>query len=191
VISIHDLLEDPSYKSFFCTPPKLPPSARRSDLSPPWILYVKLHGDPRWRRREHATYADAFKQLRKLMHEGRVWDAAINSKRCSFAPPMRIVRVKGQYMIDSTGTRRQVTKQIEWRPRLPADEVESHRWCPYCRRATVFRYYSKHHALGAEIVPGVRADGSVQRCCICGASERVATYNRASENRVPVKQRRK
>jgi RNase P subunit RPR2 len=51
-------------------------------------------------------------------------------------------------------------------------EDEEHHWCKYCRRPTVFKYYTSHKRLGT-------VDPWVRRCCICGASERIAIHTRS------------
>ena len=189
MLSIHDLLEDSRYKEYFCRVPKLPAHAKSGAAeTPAWVLYVRYHGESRWRKKECVTYPEAFKKLKMLIKRGRVADAAINCKRYSFAPPMRLVRIKGKYMVGTDGVRRQATKFVEWRASLPADEPDEHRWCPYCRRPTVFKWYSRHPALSKL---GVDIDPSVRRCCICGASERISTYNRASEGVVLTKKRKR
>lgn len=187
MITIHDLLEDSRYKEFFLQVPKAP--ATLPGMTPPWVLYVRFRGEKRWRKKEFSSYAQAFKLLKRLIHQGKVHDAAINNKRQSFPPPMRLVRIKGKFVRGSDNVKRQATKFVEWSPKIPGDEMDEHKWCPYCRRPTVFKWYSRHHAL-PNIAKGVVIDASVRRCCICGASERIAYYNRPSENGAPRKRKK-
>ena len=169
MINIHELLEDPIYKAYFLEQPKVP-WAKKPTMTKPWRLYVMLKGTKTWRRKEFDTYADAFKYLRTLMKQGRISDAAIHCKRYAFDPPTRLAKIRGKFKIGSDGKKRQVVKEVRWRERLHVDEIETHTWCPYCRRPTVFKYYTKHHALKS--LGGI-VDSSVRRCCICGISERM------------------
>lgn len=162
MISMLELLEDVNYKRFLQTVPQLPAVDR---LTPQWRLYVRMKGESKWRRREFDTYAQMFKFFKRLYKAGKVADAALNHKGIAFGAPTRVVRVKGKYV---KGV--QVTKEITWKPKLPGDEIQEHHWCPYCRRPTVFEYFTKHHALGKA---NIYIDPSVPRCCICGASARL------------------
>lgn len=176
MLTIHDLLEDSRYKEFFCKVPNLPDHLT-SPGRKPWRLYVLLKGESDWRTKDCATYAEAFKRLKKLLP--RAADATINCPGFSFDPPVRIVRIKGKYKINSRGEKQQVTKMVTWKPRIPPDEYEEHEWCPYCRRPTVFKRYFKHHALKPRKVGGLPIDPAVLRCAICGASERIVTLRRS------------
>lgn len=170
MLTIIDLLEDPIYKAYFCKVPKLP---KTSSTTPPWRLYIQRKGETRWRRRDFDTYSAAFKVLKKLLKEDKVKDAAIHCRRMSFAPPVRMMKIRGKYVRGSDGVSRQATKRVDWEPKIPADIFDEHEWCPWCRRPSVFKYYSRHHALGQL---GMTIDPSVPRCVICGASVRIATY---------------
>lgn len=177
MIPLSTLLEDPDYKEFFLKVPKLPAVVYSANQAPPWRLYVLLKGDKNWRRKDFPAYAPAFKHLKRLLKSGKVEDAAINCRRFTSPPPLQSIRVRGKYVVGSDGVRRQVVKRVEWKPRYTRDDFEDHTWCPYCRRPTVFRYYARHHAM-ADL--GIAIDPSVQRCCICGASSRIANYRRPS-----------
>lgn len=167
MIPMSELVKDPSYKRFLQTKPTLPPIARDPKMveSPPWVVYVQKEMNGPWGKREFWKYKDAFKFFAKALKRG-VHDAALNCKRVGFDPPMKLVKIKGKYVVGSDGVKRQATKYIPWRPKLLPEDPDHH-WCKYCRRPTVFKYYSTHKRL--------RACGSgVPRCCICGASARIA-----------------
>ena len=162
-----ELVKDPVYKRFLQTKPKLPKVARNRGgiLSPPWVVYVQREVGGNWGKREFWKYSEAFKFLKKALKLG-VHDAALNCKRVAFDPPTRFVRIKGKFVVGSDGVRRQATKQVVWKPKLDGSDPD-HEWCMYCRRPTEFKYFRRHKALPA-------IDPTVRRCCICGASERIA-----------------
>lgn len=172
-LTIHDLLEDPQYKAFFCKIPVLPESP---SIKPPWRLFIQLKGDKRWRIKDFDTYPEAFNFLKKKLKAGVVHDAAIHCRRFSYPPPVVMKRIRGKYVRGSDGKERPATKRADWKPKLP-DDLERHDWCPWCRRPTVFKYYTRHHALQKI---GLPIDPSVARCNICGASTRIATYRSAA-----------
>ena len=177
VIPMSELVKDPVYKRYLQTKPELPGVARSKKLalSPPWVVYVQKEIGGPWRKKEFWKYSEAFKFMAKGLRKG--WhDAALNCKRIGFEPPMRFVRIKGKYVVGSDNVRRQATKAVPWKVRLePGDE--DHNWCKYCRRPTVFKFYTKHKRLGY-------VDPNVLRCCICGASSRIALST--TDNRVKV-----
>ena len=164
MIGLRELLADPIYKKYFVTVPKLPDCATKCS-TPPWrVLFRDQHG---WK----STFAETYHEGFKVLKDNSFLDGAIISRRFQFAPPSRIVRVKGKFYIAPDGTKQQVKKSVTWRPKLDPYETR-HNWCPYCRRPTIFSYYRKHHALSTL---GVEIDPSVLRCGICGASERLVT----------------
>lgn len=170
MMTIHDLLEDPAYRKFLTTKPRIPalskdPSKMRT---PPWVVYVQKTQLGPWGKKEFWKYSDALKFLNKAV-KLKVHDAALNNRRNPTPAPSKWVRIKGKYIVNRKGEKLQATKQIVWKPKIPDGEVDHH-WCLYCRRPTVFRYYRKHKALK---MPSI--DSSIPRCSICGASARVAT----------------
>ena len=185
MLSIHDLLEDPKYKEFFCKVPPMPDFIKENPDTNPWRLYVKLKKDGSWRSRDFHTYKEAFVKLKSMLP--KVSDAAITCKSKGFTPPYRVVRIKnkyqtnrqGGYVLDAEGNKKPITKMVFWKPRIPADEFEDHIWCPYCRRPTVFRYFISHHALPIRKLGGIPIDPTVLRCAICGASERLVNLRGA------------
>lgn len=170
MLNIHDLLEDPKYKEFICQKPAIPPHLTGGDQKP-WRLYALLKSDHTWRVRRFATYSEAFKYLKRVLPLAS--DATINCGAFTSPPPTRVVRIKGKYMLDSNNIKRQVTKEVAWKPVMPMGEFQEHIWCPYCRRPTVFDFFSKHHALTPRRTAGIPIDPTVLRCSICGASERI------------------
>jgi hypothetical protein len=161
MLSIHELLEDAKYKKFFLTRPPLPKVTR---LSPPWRLYGQLEPHGVWRKKDYWDYADAVKAFARLRKAG-LHDASITCRPIAWEPPTRLVRVRGKFHTGSDGVQRPVTKQVYWRPSVPADE-EPHIWCPYCRRPTVFRAFANHHAFTGDYKKMM--DPGAQRCIICG-----------------------
>lgn len=166
MITIQELLEDATYKRFFLSQPVLPhiPIQRPT---PPWRVYIQLDAGGKWRTKDCWKYTDAFllvKQYLKTCH-----DAAIQSRGVAFKPPYRKVKVtkngKSVMVKGSNGEVSQMTRIVYWKPHIPADEGE-HLWCPYCRRPTELKWFSRHHAF-----TGRTFDPGHQRCTICGASE--------------------
>lgn len=174
MLTIIDLLEDPIYKAYFCKVPKLPPTV---SPNPPWRLYVLKRGEKHWRRKDYQTYTDAFKVLKRMLKQKVVKDAAIHCKRMSFSPPVRMMKIRGKYIVGSDGVRRQATKRVDWQPKMLGEIFDEPEWCPWCRRPTLFRFYTRHHALNHLQMP---IDPSVLRCEICGASTRITSYRSAA-----------
>lgn len=167
MITMAELIKDPTYKKFLTSKPRLPAVMRdpKRSSSPPWVVYVQKEVDGPWGKKEFWKYSEAFNFMKKALNKG-VHDAAINCKRMGFEPPERLARIKGKYVLGSDNVRRQATKYVKWLPKLNPEDQEHH-WCKYCRRPTIFKYYSRHKRLGS-----VSTD--VPRCCICGASARIA-----------------
>lgn len=165
MLTLRELLADKIYKEFFTTPPEMPvipvPELQR------WRVYVQRETGGKWAKKDFVRYRDAFKFLKPRLRE--VHDATIQSRGIAFPPPARVVKIRknGQLLRDDKG--KLILRRIVWQPILPEAE-EPHRWCPYCRRPTVFGWFSKHHAFP----PGFEFDLAIQRCTICGISERLA-----------------
>lgn len=164
---MYELVKDPTYRKFLETKPKLPAHMRNpeSGQTPPWVVYVQKKTDGPWGKREFWKYSEAFHFFKKALKAG-VHDVALNNKRYPYPAPERLARIKGKYVLGSDGVKRQATKYIKWLPKLEPGDPDHH-WCMYCRRPTVFKVFSRHKRLGP-------VDASVLRCCICGASERIA-----------------
>lgn len=169
MIPMSELVKDPVYRKFLETKPELPRIMRSKKMmaSPPWVVYIQREMDGSWGKKEFWKYSEAFHFMRGWMKKG-AYDATINCKRLGFDPPMRRVRLKGKYIVGSDGISRQATKLVPWK--LPAkmalDQIDHH-WCKYCRRPTIFKNFSRHKRMG-------NVDPTVPRCCICGASARIA-----------------
>jgi len=173
MIPMSELLKDPAYRRFITRLPEVPTPANNKVLSPMWVVYVRLKPDSPWKRKSFRSYKKAFKFFNKARKVG-VYDLAINNKRIYYDPPSRFVRIKGKFVIGSDGVKRQATKLVEWKPRLSAEDAD-HEWCGYCRRPVEFKYYNKHAAIKRpDSLWDIPLDNSVRRCCICGASERIA-----------------
>lgn len=162
-----DLIKDKTYRKFLMTQPVIPKLMKdpRYAVSPPWVVYVQREPEGPWGKKEFWKYTEAFKFFAAWLKKG-AHDLAINNKRYGYEPPLRFARIRGRYVVGSDGVRRQATKEIPWKPRLQEGDVEHH-WCKYCRRPTVFKFYSRHKRLGT-------VDPTVPRCCICGSSARIA-----------------
>lgn len=164
MITLLELLEDKKFREHFTTKPRLPAVA--ASLSPPWVVYVQRgNASGPWARKRFDTYGEAFRWLKPRL--GEFHDAAITCPKVASYGPSRMVRIKGKFIQGSDGVKRQATKRVAWKPTIPADDLDEHRWCPYCRRPTAFRWFSQHHALGK--LSG--ASLSFRRCFICGVSE--------------------
>lgn len=175
VIPMSELIRDPDYRKFLTTTPSLPAHAanKRMNASKPWVVYVQKESGGKWGKREFWTYKKAFRFFKQCLTEYKVHDLAINCKRVGFEPPFKWVRVRGKYVTDSKGKKRQAQARVYWKAKL-APEDEEHHWCKYCRRPTVFKYFSSHKRLGV-------VDPNIMRCCICGASARIAIHFRSDK----------
>lgn len=169
MIPMSELVQDKTYRKFLETKPVLPPIARSKKMaaSPPWVVYIQREPEGKWGKKEFWKYSEAFHFMRLWLKKG-AHDAAINCKRIGFDPPTRLARIKGKFVRGSDGKMRQATKFVPWvLPTAMVMDQPEHHWCRFCRRPTVFKFYSKHRRLGA-------VDPGISRCCICGASARIA-----------------
>lgn len=163
-----ELVTDRTYRRFIETEPDLPAIAsdKTKMKTPPWVVYVQKDEFGKWGSKSYWKYSKALKFMHKALRYG-VWDVAISCRRMGFNPPERLVKIKGKFVEGSDGKMRQATKYLPWKPKIDTATVEEHHWCKYCRRPTVFKWYSKHGRLGV-------VDSTVPRCCICGASARIS-----------------
>lgn len=160
MITLKELLRDPQYRTYFSKVPKLP--AHYKPENKPWKLMILKPGEKAWRTKRFGTYSEAFAALKKMLPV--IEDATINCPALGFMPPIKTVRLKGK--TDKKG--KPVLRTIVWKPQL-TDDMETHYWCPYCRRPSIFKI--------ATIAPRMR-NGYVlpspepkMRCSICGASD--------------------
>lgn len=177
MITLPELLEDPKYREFFLTPPKV---LKPLEGQKPWRIFVQRDVDGPWAKREYERYADAFKTIRTYLKGGRLHDGTIQSRGIAYGPPQKVARVvqggkpvyhtrAGKQILDSAGRPVQKTVTVLWRPKLDASD-EPHTWCTYCRRPTVFRWFVNHHAIRTSGLQGM-VDPGDRRCTICGARE--------------------
>lgn len=177
MISLPELLEDKKYREFFL---KVPKTVKPAEGQLPWRVYIQREPGGSWAKKEHASYVDAFKTIRLYLKRNRLHDGAIQSRGIAYGPPERIVKItkggrplyherNGKRVLGTDGKPIQVTETRLWRPRIEASE-ESHTWCSYCRRPTVFRWFLNHHALKASGLQDI-IDKSDRRCSICGVRE--------------------
>lgn|SRR5690606_7284549 len=176
MITIHELLKDPTYRKFFCKVPKLPAHYRPENK--PWRLLVLKRGSNRWAMKRFSTYQEAFAVLKKLLPT--LQDAALGCPGFDFEPPLKTVKIKGKFHTTESGKKIPVTRQMVWKPTIPMDEIEPHHWCPYCRRPTIFRLFDTHQMLTSKKLGGVMIDPTLLRCTICGVSERLVNLRRAA-----------
>lgn len=171
MIPMSELVKDARYWEFLKTKPKMPKHLRSPKImtSPPWVVYVQREPRGKWGKKSFWKYSEAFRFFNAWLERG-AHDLTINNKRCGYAPPHRFVRIKGKYVMGRDKVKRQATKLVWWRPNsaMMADQPEHH-WCKYCRRPTVFKFFSKHRVLGP-------CDSTVARCTICGSSTRIAIH---------------
>lgn len=163
MITIRELLRDPTYKKYFMSVPKLPEHYTPDSL--PWRLMIQKPGETQWRSKRFGTYREAFDAFKRLLPT--IHNAAINCPPLHFMPPVKTVKLKGK----TDGKGRPILKTIVWKPAIDA-ELEKHYWCPFCRRPTVFRMAiaPKRRSKSGHIL--VASEPSM-RCMICGASENI------------------
>jgi hypothetical protein len=161
-----ELLEDPVYWNFILEKPRSPfhKHAKNNPISGQWVVYFRQSNEDRWKRRSFRKYKDALKFFWRL-HKKKYYDFNLGNRRLATPPPKRVARIRGKYVVNSKGKRQQVTREVTWKPKISGDE-QLHHWCKYCRRPTIFTYFSKHPALRG--FPSV--DPNISRCTICGIS---------------------
>jgi hypothetical protein len=157
----------PQLKEYMTKNVKVPKLPR---LTPPWRVYGQRHNGGRWAKKDFPTYALAFQFWKANRH--KYHDMSITCKVQPWDPPGRIVKLTrgGQPLMvrTSRGKKIQATRLIP--VKAPAD----HEWCMYCRRFTVFTWFSKHHAF-----PGTMAylmDQTAMRCTICGVRRQTGAF---------------
>jgi|SRR5690606_1906910 len=135
-ITLRELLKDPNYRAWFTKIPKL----RVVHHTPPWRLYAQREEGGKWARKDYRTYPEAYNAVRSRLQEFH--DLIIHCKPQAFPPP--IIEFQGRKF---------------YLPPPPG-----HLWCVYCRRPTVFGFFSKHHAMPGRPIPDYDL-----RCGGCGA----------------------
>lgn len=141
------LKRDPLFRKWMGQVPKI----RDYGRTPPWVVYVQREQGGGWARAEFKKYKKGLKFVLKNLD--KYHDMALSHRRHDFKPPRVSKDNRTWYHLGIS------TEEVSFLPERP-----THRWCGYCRRPTVFRFFSKHHSL-----PYCPSD--VRRCTICGASE--------------------
>jgi hypothetical protein len=152
-IRFKDLLEDQVFRAWFNRRPSDPPKSLFNPPKPAWYVMFQREQDGRWTRASFTSYAKAHKYVRTIYKD--VWDLALGCYRRDYGPPL----IQVTYTAKVNGKKVKKQRSELWR-RSP----EGHRWCGFCRRPTVFRYFTKHHALPLKVLVGYEL-----RCSICGA----------------------
>lgn len=147
-VRMRTLLKDSLYRQWVLRPPD-GWDARDSAFEGvrPWRVFVQRIEDGPWGVKDFKSYRKALAFFAKAIKLG-VWDATINHKVHQFGPPRLRARKGG--------------RTVPWDGIPPG-----HRWCSFCRRPTIFRYYKKHPAIPLPMVIPY-----VSRCSICGSSSR-------------------
>lgn len=162
MIPFRDQLVDyPAIKAMLLKPQKNP--AQLKGVGMPWRVYAQKEVGGRWRKRDFKRYKDAFEFLKPRLKTYH--DISITSKRLRFPPPGRVVKIRrhGEPLMQKTKHGSvQVTRLVRVTP------PPGHSWCIYCRRFTVFIWFTSHHAF-----TGSSLDHSIptRRCCVCGIRE--------------------
>jgi len=152
----------PLLKKFLTTQPKLFYIPRHP--APPWRVYVQTNRGGPWKKKDFPLYTPAFMFFKSGLK--KYHDLTITSRRQAFDPPTKIVRVtrNGSPIMVNTPTGPQpLTREV------PIHGLADHRWCMYCRRFTVFQYFTKHHAFSGKMA--MMFDPTFTRCTICGIRE--------------------
>lgn len=141
-ITFRELVQDPLYRKWFLAKPQH--ADRR------WVAWVQREEGGRWARREFDGWREGARWV--VAHHERVWDLSLCCP--GRATPRPKIKTKRR-------TKKGLAVRVPWP--LP----EGHRWCPYCRRPTVFRRFSKHHAMWTMSF----VNPNVRRCTACGVKE--------------------
>lgn len=137
---MRELLDDPMYRKWISRPPK------GFDFRPSWAVYAQRKEDGPWAR---ATFTNFVQAHNFFVKNFRSWH---DSALCCRNYPSRPIVIR-----DPNNPK----KRRYYAPMLT---IRGHIWCNYCRRPTVFKMFSKHHALKG------RTPMPVERCSICGVA---------------------
>lgn len=133
--TFQSLVDDPVYRRYVKTVPHLPNNLTGGNPWAVWAITQPIDGYPdgRWRGAMFATYAQAWAAtLSAMRNTARYRDVSLVSRRAMFHPPIGFV----------------------WD--FPYE------WCPRCRRPTLYRMMSRHHAVT------VLTSDDPYRCYFCG-----------------------
>lgn len=149
-ITLRELLSDPIYRKWFS---KVPTVRTMFPSGQPWQVFVQEDLDGRWKRAKFPSYAQAYKYIARNLNQFH--DMALNCPGQAFHPPVLVSKepVLKKFLVQLKGgkskvVRRYVYERSYWRP-ASLELLTSHQWCSYCRRPTVFAYFSRHHAVPA------------------------------------------
>jgi hypothetical protein len=139
-VTLRQLLSDPVYRAWFKTEPVggFPKHCK-------FRVFAQVEKGGRWAKKDFGDFKSAYNFVARNLN--RWHDAALVSRTHECRPP--VVRVNG--------------KRAYYAAVLT---LEGHRWCPYCRRPTVFGFFSRHHAFGH-----FKPLPFKLRCGVCGISE--------------------
>jgi hypothetical protein len=148
--SLRELAEDPVYRKYLRTPPKLPEALR---WGYPWRLWVELPN--RWLTKKYHTYPEAWNKAVQALRHSETVDVCIVSMRHFFDPPIAETK-----RLRNRNTKQVFTREVYWLPDPPYE------WCFRCRRPSLFvSLPANHHALRTQ--PVVSPE-SPYRCFYCG-----------------------
>lgn len=134
-VTLSELLKDPVYRRWFAQVPRELDRTR-------WRVYVKAKKKKPWQKRDFTAWPEAYRFVEK--HWEQWYDCVLICRNDPYRPP--VIRMNG---------RRQYHTEVT--------QMDGHIWCPYCRRPTVFGYFTEHHAfVTTKPVPWRK------RCGICG-----------------------
>lgn len=153
-MTLRQLLAIPRYRAYFKQDPHLRPVQKKPGS---WYLYVQVEEEGAWKRKTIDSYKEGFDFIRQKLKS--IHDGSITSRCRAYLPPVYRPQIEGKTGLHS----------IYW-----AQYPLNHKWCPYCRRPTLFKDFKRHHADG-EIrrVFGLELNG--RRCSICGNREATVT----------------
>lgn len=157
-ITMKELLADPVFRKWMTKKPSPVASKVR------WRLYVQREEGGPWAKKDVDSYSQGYRHL--ATNFKRWHDASLTCLSTETLPP--IVRKPAMVKIKDPQTGK--IKQVKGYKRVYHSLVRTtgHRWCGYCRRPTVFRKFSKHHALPTKLVGQLSWE---TRCTICGIRE--------------------
>lgn len=138
-VTFAELVEDPIYRQWFDRPPTDHEHTR-------WRVYVKVTKKSPWAKRDFLTWKKARKFVRK--HADKWYDCVLVCRNDAHRPPVIRVGRKRQYY-------------------APMVNMVGHTWCPYCRRPTIFGWFTEHHAF----TNGLKPLAYKKRCSICGIAQ--------------------
>jgi len=163
-VTLRELVKDSVYRQWLRTEPVggFPDFVK-------FRIYVQRERGGRWAKKDFDDFKSAYNFLARHLKEWH--DAAFVARNHACRPP--VVRVPGK-------VKKKIGKQIKVVPGFvrqyyaPILSIDGHQWCPYCRRPTVFDFFSEHHAF---FHTNLRPLPFKRRCSVCGIAETaIKTY---------------